>query len=261
MVDDLDAIHRRNREQYAVVATNYATSESHASGDDLAWFTGRAASVAPTHALDVACGGGFSTRALAEAKHRVLATDLTLQSVQAAREVVDAAGVTWVVGAAERLPVAGRSVGVVGCRIAAHHFGSMAGFVDEAARVLVDGGLFLLVDTTVPEDDELAAWLDDVERLRDPSHGRSWSPNRWRAVLRGARFDVVEVTLTRKRHPIEQWLARSGCVGDAAEEVRRRFREAPAAARSAYDVEVDDDGTVRAYTDTKVCLRAVLRAT
>lgn len=245
--------HRRNREQYAAVAANYATSESHASGDDLAWFSSRAASVAPGRALDVACGGGFSTRALAAAGHRVLATDLTPESVAAARAVKDEQGVrrvAWAAGAAEQLPVRTGSVNVVGCRIAPHHFADPARFVDEVARVLVPGGMFLLVDTTVPEDENLARWLDDVERRRDPSHGRSWPPSRWRAVLSGARLDVAETQLYRKRHPLEPWLARSGCAGDAAEEVRRTFAEAPDAMRKAYLIDAES------YTDTKICVRA-----
>jgi ubiquinone/menaquinone biosynthesis C-methylase UbiE len=245
-----DEQHRRNREQYAAVAGNYATSESHAGGDDLAWFSARAASVAPGLALDVACGGGFSTRALAAAGHTVLATDLTPESVAAARGAVDAARVRWAAAAAERLPVRTGSVNVVGCRIAAHHFADVAAFVDETARVLVPDGMLLLVDTTVPEDETLAAWLDDVERRRDPSHGRSWPLSRWRAVLSGARLRVEETQLYRKRHELTAWLARSGCTGAAADDVRARFRDAPDAMQRAYLI--DDES----YTDTKLCLRA-----
>lgn len=242
--------HRLNREQYAAVAANYATSPSHAGGDDLAWFSSRAASVAPGLALDVACGGGFSTRALAAAGHRVLATDLTPESVAAARGATESPRVGWAAGAAERLPVRTESVHVVGCRIAPHHFADIAAFVDEVARVLKPGGMLLLVDTTVPEDPELARWLDDVERRRDPSHQRSWPPSRWRAVVSGARLRVEETQEYRKRHELEPWLARSGCTGEAAEAVRAAFRDAPDAARQAYLIDEES------YTDTKLCLRA-----
>ncbi len=242
--------HARNRAQYGAVAANYATSESHARGDDLAWFRSRAAAIPPGDALDVACGGGFSTRALAEAGHRVLATDLTPESVGAARDAVPEVS-RWAAGAAERLPVRTASVDVVGCRIAPHHFADIAAFVDEVARVLKPGGTFLLVDTTVPLDEGLAAWLDDVERRRDPSHERSWPPSRWRAVIQGARLDVQETQLYRKRHELEPWLARAGCTGEQAEDVRRRFREAPQNAKEAYAIDAES------FTDTKICLRAV----
>jgi SAM-dependent methyltransferase len=247
--------HRRSRRQYADVAGNYAVSESHARGDDLAWFTARAASVVPALAVDVACGGGFSTRALLAAGHRVVATDLTPESLAAARAVVTDGAVSWVAGAAERLPVATGVAGVVGCRIAPHHFGDPAGFVDEVVRVLAPGGLFLLVDTTVPEDAVLAEWLDDVERRRDPSHRRSWPASRWRAVLTGAGLRIEDTQLFRKRHPLDPWLARAGCTGPAAAAVRATFRDAAADLRAAYSIEYADGEPV-AYTDTKICIRA-----
>jgi len=106
------------------------------------------------------------------------------------------------------------------------------------------------VDTTVPEDEDLARWLDEVERRRDPSHQRSWPPSRWRAVVTGARLRVEETQEYRKRHELEPWLARSGCTGDAAAEVREAFATAPDAIKKAYLV---DDVS---FTDTKLCLRA-----
>ena len=256
MTDDAGTAHARNRAQFARVAEGYAVSSSHAAGDDLAWLVSRAASVAPTTALDVACGGGFSTRALLGAGHQVIATDLTPESVAAARATTDRPALGWVAAAAERLPIRSGSVGLVSCRIAPHHFADPARFVDEAARVLRPGGMLLLVDTAVPEDDGVAAWLNDVERLRDPSHVRSWPASRWRAVVAGARLAVAESHLTPKRHAVEPWLDRSGCAGDTAEEVRSRFRHASAEVRSAYRIEVDGDVVV-AYTDSKLCLRAV----
>ena len=257
MTDDLGAIHERNRTQYAAVAPAYATSESHAGGADLAWLSSRAASVVPGVAVDVACGGGHSTRALLDAGHRVVATDLTPESLVAARAAAPRPALGWVAGAAERLPLGTASADVVCCRIAPHHFGDIARFVDEVARVLVPGGMLLLVDTTVPEDDLLAAWLDDVERLRDPSHVKSWPVSRWRAVVGGARLQVAESLLTRKRHELEPWLQRAGCTDAAADVVRTRFADAPADVRAAYQVELDADGGVVAYTDSKLCLRAV----
>lgn len=105
----------------------------------------------------------------------------------------------------------------------------------------------------MPLDEELARWLDDVERLRDPSHQQSWPPSRWRAVISGARLAVEETQLFRKRHPIEPWLARAGCAADRAAQVREVFANAPEAARQAYLI----DG--ESFTDTKMCLRAVKR--
>jgi SAM-dependent methyltransferase len=255
-MSELEA-HRRNREQYAAVATNYAVSESHAAGEDLEWFTSRAGTVMPTVAVDVACGGGFSTAALAAAGHRVLAIDLTFEALAAARSATASAtaGAMWTCAAAEHLPLATGAIALVGCRIAAHHFADAAQFVDEVSRALAPAGILLLVDSAVPEDDALGHWLNDVELLRDPSHQRSWPPSRWRAVLTGARLQVDETRSVRKRHELGPWLTRAGCVGDRAEAVLGRFRAAGHDVRSAYEIEYAAREPV-AFTDIKLCVRA-----
>jgi ubiquinone/menaquinone biosynthesis C-methylase UbiE len=256
--EGIRAVHRRGREQYAGVAERYATSESHARGDDLAWFGERAAAIRPTLALDVACGGGFSTRALAGAGHRVVATDLTPEAAAAARAATSPdLPVTWAAAAAEQLPFRDASFAVVGCRIAPHHFGDVGRFVLESARVLGPGGTLLVVDTTVPEDPDAARWIDDVERLRDPSHVRALPESAWTELVDRAGLRLEETTTVRKGHPLEAWLSRSGCEGDAAEEVRRRMREAPASIVSHWSVELDEAGDPVAFTDSKLCLRAV----
>ena len=255
--EGIRAAHRRGRAQYASVAERYATSESHARGDDLAWFRDRAAAIEPTLALDVACGGGFSTRALAGAGHRVVATDLTPEAVAAARNATPPdLPVAWAAAAAERLPLDDATFGVVGCRIAPHHFGDVGRFVRESSRVLRPRGTLLVVDTTVPEDRDAARWIDDVERLRDPSHVRALPASAWTELAQDAGLLVEETLGVHKRHPLEAWLARSGCSGDAAEEVRRRLRQAPASIHTHWSVEVDEAGEPVSFTDSKLCLRA-----
>ncbi|MCA1824696.1 MAG: trehalose-phosphatase [Mycobacteriales bacterium] len=256
--DAVRAAQRQSQQQYGAVAERYATSESHARGDDLEWFTSRAGDVLPGVALDVACGGGFSTRALLGGGHRVVASDLTFASVAAARSATDGGAVAiWVAGAAERLPVQTESVSLVGCRIAPHHFGDVARFVDEVARVLVPGGVFLLVDTTVPEDEALAQWINDLERVRDPSHQRAWPATRWAAVVTGAGLRITESRAFRKQHPLEPWLARAGCDDTQRAEVHARLRAATPEAIDAYDLVFDDAGEPVSFTDTKLCIQAV----
>jgi hypothetical protein len=61
---------------------------------------------------------------------------------------------------------------------------------------------------------------EEAERLRDPSHVRTYSEPEWRRLLEGAglRLDDVRVL----EHPIDvaAWLDRAGCAGDDAARVR-----------------------------------------
>jgi len=127
-------------------------------------------------------------------------------------------------------------------------------FFREAARVLRPGGTFLLVDTTVPMDIASARWINEVERLRDPSHVLAYPTRIWARQVELAGLHIEEHRLFPKRHPLEAWLARSGCEGGAADEVRRRMREAPSSI--AGSIELDENGEPVAFTDWKLCLRA-----
>jgi hypothetical protein len=64
----------------------------------------------------------------------------------------------------------------------------------------------------------------EAEKLRDPTHVRSLSPEEWRDLLVDAGLEIEqELTLT-KEHDMDDWLARTGCKGDDAQRVRELLR-------------------------------------
>ena len=112
------------------------------------------------------------------------------------------------------MPFPAASFDVVPCRLAPPHFDSVPAFLAEAARVLVPAGRLLIADTTVRDGDpELDQWQDRVERLRDPSHRRSYSPAEWTAFLTQAGFSISEIDSVSGFVPItlNAWLAKAGC--------------------------------------------------
>lgn len=54
------------------------------------------------------------------------------------------------------------------CWIAVHHFPSPEAFVAEVARILKPSGLFAFEDNIAPADDDLYAFLNEIEQLRAP---------------------------------------------------------------------------------------------
>ena len=141
-------------------------------------------------ALDVATGGGHVARRLAEAGCSVTTCDA-------------AAGMQPdVVCPAEALAFDDRSFDVVACRIAAHHFADVAAAVREMARV--SRGLVVIEDTLYADER-----VEEAERLRDPTHVRSYSEAEWRGHLTAAGLRVERVGHYPKRHPLEP-VARPG---------------------------------------------------
>jgi len=93
-------------------------------------------------ALDIACGTGLSTVALAANAERVVGLDISREMVRAARAEP---AVTYALGRAEALPFAARSFDAVTCSSGVHWF-DQARFFAELHRVLRPGGWIGLYD-------------------------------------------------------------------------------------------------------------------
>jgi Methyltransferase domain len=142
-------------------------------------------------ALDVATGGGHVARRLREAGIRVVSAD-------------PAPGMQPdVICPAEHLPFADGAFDLVVTRIAPHHFADVPLAVGEMARVARDR---VIVEDTLYESEV----VEEAERLRDPTHVKSYSEAEWRSFLEAAGLEIEDVELVEKRHALEGWLARAG---------------------------------------------------
>ena len=179
-------------------AAAFRDSPTHREGADLdrlvEWAEG-------TTALDVATGGGHVARRLREVGFQVVSSD-------------PAPGMQPdVVCRAESLPFADGSFDVVVCRIAAHHFEDVRAAIGEMARV--SGGLVLIEDNLLCDEAS-----EQADRLRDPTHIRSYSEEEWRALLAEAGLEIEESERYDKRVPVGDWLERVECRSEDALRVR-----------------------------------------
>ncbi len=249
---------RRVQAQFGAAAADYVRSAGHAGGDDLerllAW--GRARR--PARVLDVATGGGHTALAFAGVAARVVAFDLTEPMLRAARDFVrgrGAEGVAFVAGDVEALPFAAGTFPVVTCRIAAHHFADVPAALREVARVLAPDGVLLLQDILGHDDPDLAAFVTEVERRRDPSHVRAYRAGEWEAMLAQAGLRAVERAVTTKVRVWEEWTGRMRMTPEARRALETFVRTAPARYREAFDFRLGDGG-IEAFTDRMILLRA-----
>ena len=199
----------------------YRAATEHAGGDDLDLLVAWCEPGLGVTVLDVATGGGHTAHALREAGCTVVGAD-------------SAPGVQPdVVCAAEELPFADSSFDAVVSRIAPHHFEDVHAAVGEMARV---ARRVVVVEDTLYASDA----VEEAERLRDPTHVRSYTEDEWRAVFDGAGLEVEEVAFVNKRRPVDEWLTRTGCAGEEADRVR---------------VLLGDHVDGADYVDTKILLR------
>ena len=160
------------RAQYGSVGDAYVKSVGHATGNDLQRMVEVAQPQPDEVLLDIATGGGHVARTFAPFVAKVIASDLTPEILTHAEVFLRDSGVEnfeMLLADAEDIPLPASSVDLVTCRIAPHHFPNPATFVTEAARVLREGGRFVLIDSTV-EPGESGRFFNDFEKLRDPSH-------------------------------------------------------------------------------------------
>ena len=244
---------RRKRETTASFdrfAETYADSPTHVEGEDLELLAEWCRQA--KRPLDVATGAGHTAGAVADATSTsVVAADAALSMVETAVSSYD--GLRGTVADAERLPFSADSFDAVTCRIAAHHFPNPRRFVEEVARVTEPGGTVAFEDNVAPEDETLDAFINDVERLRDPTHGRSHTISAWRSWFEDAGITVVETRLVTKTLEYEPWVRRLDTSSDRRATIEERFATASDAVLEAFGVEFDA-GVVSSFQSPKLLL-------
>lgn len=205
-------------------AEAYRESPGHREGADLDLVVEWCEPAEGVKALDVATGGGHVARRLRELGAEVV----TLDPSPGMRADV--------LAPAEHIPFDDGAFDVVVTRIAPHHFEDIRAAVAELERV--SNRLVVIEDTLYSSERH-----EQAEKLRDPTHVRSYTEDEWRELLTEAGLEVEQVECFEKEHPLADWLARTGCAGAEAERVRELLAD-----------RMNDEGT--AWTDTKIVIRA-----
>jgi SAM-dependent methyltransferase len=205
-------------------AEAYRTSVTHATDADLDTVVELCNPHEGVKILDVATGGGHVARRLREQGAHVVALD---PSPGMEPDVV---------ASAESIPFADGSFDVVVSRIAPHHFRDIGAALGEIVRV--SNRVVVIEDTLYSSEEH-----EEAEKLRDPTHVRSYSEEEWRDMLVDAGLEIEQVAYFEKTHDFEDWLGRTGCTGEEAERVRELLRP-----------ESSEDG--RTFRDTKIILKA-----
>ena len=188
---------------------------AHAAGREWGGFVAWCECRATDRVLDVAGGPG----ALAGVLLGSVASVTVIDSSPRLLEHVPA-GVERVVGRAEQLPFDAAAFDLVTCVNSLHHIARPARALDEMARVLAPGGRIVLEDMVADEDGRRARRWEEIERLRDPEHGRLIAPGEARGPLQaqGLHLDAEELWL--RTSAVAPWLEVAGCTGTAAARVR-----------------------------------------
>jgi SAM-dependent methyltransferase len=172
--------------QFGTRAAAYLQSAVHAQGSDLEALAAMVDAKDGLRVLDLGCGAGHVSFAVAPRAQAVVAYDLSADMLEVVARAAADRGLTNITtrqGVAEHLPFPDASFDCVLSRYSAHHWRDFEAGLREAARVLKPSGIAGFVDAVSPGPPLLDTYLQAIELLRDPSHVRDYSRSEWEAAL------------------------------------------------------------------------------
>jgi SAM-dependent methyltransferase len=167
-------------------------------------------------ALDVGAGPAILSGELAQLVARAVALDPSRAMLAHAP-----AGVERVFGHAEAMPFADASFDLVTVVNALHHVSDMERALAEMVRVLVRDGRIVVQDYLADPDPDAAQRWEQVERLRDPGHGRLPRDGEVTAVLAARGLALDDEERWESTWQLESWMAMAEPSAEMAAEIRR----------------------------------------
>jgi SAM-dependent methyltransferase len=206
MPTDLD----RTREEFTKQAPTLGAAPAFHADRAVEPFVRLLGTPLPSPILDLACGPGIVSAAVAGAGARVMGLDATPAMVAAAETRCGSAGLTrasFREGTAESLPFESASFGGAVTRLSLHHFSAPELAIAELRRVLQPGAPLVIGDIVSSPVAHEAALHDALERLRDPSHVHCLGELELTGSIEAAGFTIDVVEAWDNPRSFDEWAA------------------------------------------------------
>ena len=177
--------------------------------------------------LDVACGPGLITCAVAKVARHVTGIDITPAMIDEARkrqQSMRLKNMEWKVGDVLPLPFPESSFSAVITRYSFHHFLEPEAVLAEMVRVCQPGGRVAVVDVFMSTPEQAEAY-NRMEKLRDASHTRALLLPELAAMFHDAGLKEMRTAFYKLDVELERLLTASCTKPDDAQMVRRIFED------------------------------------
>ncbi|WP_341312891.1 class I SAM-dependent methyltransferase [Paraburkholderia sp. IMGN_8] len=234
--------HDQVADAFGSTAAAYLTSQTHATGADLQTLAEAIAATPGATVLDMGCGAGHASFAVAPHAKAVVAYDIApqmLATVEGAAKDRGLANIRVQQGAAETLPFDDDSFDWVISRMSAHHWHDVPLALAEVRRVLKPGGKVLFIDIAGADHPLLDTHIQAVELLRDGSHIRDYRADEWIALFEAAGFKASIRERWRIAIEFKSWVERMRTPQPRVVAIRSLWRNSPDEVRQYFDVQED----------------------
>jgi SAM-dependent methyltransferase len=214
-------------EQFTRQAVPFAQMAIH-NGEDTNRLVIETAGIDPGDTvLDVACGPGLITCAVARVARHVTGIDITPAMIDEARKTQQSQGLAnmdWKVGDVLPLPLPDASFSAVITRYSFHHFLEPVSVLGEMLRVCQPGGRVAVVDVFTFTAEQAEAY-NRMEKLRDPSHTRALLLEELTGMFHDAGLTEMKTAFYKLDVELEKLLGASCTKPDDAHAVRKIFED------------------------------------
>lgn len=193
--------------------------------------------------LEVACGPGLISRAMASRVGSVAGVDLTPAMVEEATRAASSEGienVDFAIGDVTALEFPAASFDGAITRFSFHHIPVPSRVLGEMVRVVRPGGWIVVGDQVTDDDCGGAAWHQEIERLRDPTHWASQRLSQMREMGISAGLSLEEERLLPIDIDFDEWLGRGSTGAHTAPLIDRLLTERPNGVESFRVVHRED---------------------
>ena len=199
----------RVREEFARQAESLSVAPAFTDAEILEKIRAATSPTKNMQILDLGCGPGIVSAALAPYAREVVAFDLTPEMLEKARQRCREAGlrnVRFEPGRAEELPFEAGSFDAVVTRLTLHHFPDPYRAVVEMVRVTRPNGKVVVADIVSSENPDEAELHNSLEILRDPSHVQAFSTGGLLNLIESAGLRVTSSLTWEMPRDFDEWI-------------------------------------------------------
>ena len=225
--------------QFSKTSINYSKDILFSHGKDLDMIIKFVKPKKSMNVLDIATGAGHVAIKLSQYVKCVEAIDITPKMIQEAEKNIKSQNITNIktkVMKADQLLFDKEHFDLITCRYAPHHFHNITKFLSEVYRVLKYNGMFVLIDIVSLPDYFLDEFINKINKMRDPTHIRSYTKNEWLSMILKSKLKVIDVKGFRNEYNLEDWLKRAETNEDKIRQIRQLIINCDNKIKSQFDI-------------------------